>query len=334
MGIFRGAWIAAALLATAGDALAANGWTLVDIGTLGGPGSYGSAINNNGVVVGCSDVMPNGVHAFVYRDGVMQDLGTGADTQAGNSCALAVNGSGAVAGRSATGELVIWKSGTVTRLGIQGDVGGMNDAGSVVGGYTAGGRTRAFLFRDGSLTDLGMLGGVETSSAAKAVNSRDEVAGMSNGRAFVYTGGAMRDIGTLGGSTGGARGINDRGQVVGMASNEFGQPHPFIYDGTMRALPGGGFSEAVAINERVQIVGTGEGRYGYLVEGGEITPLDTLPEVRSKGWHHLQPTGINDQGWIVGTGMNAQGDSRAFVLVPRENGLNLARPSSLKLSRR
>ena len=26
------------------------------------------------------------------------------------------------------------------------------------------------------------------------------------------------------------------------------------------------------------------------------------------------PTGINDQGWIVGTGMNAQGDSRAFVL--------------------
>jgi probable HAF family extracellular repeat protein len=117
-----------------------------------------------------------------------------------------------------------------------------------------------------------------------------------------------------------AKGINDRGQVVGFSANAQGQPSPFLYDGTMRALPGDAFSEAVAINNRVQIVGSGEGRYGFLVADGQVTALDLLPSVRAKGWHHLEPTGLNDHGWIVGTAMNAQGDSRAFLLMPRSLG--------------
>src|SRR4051812_17857231 len=67
--------------------LASAGWTLVDLGTLGGPGSYATAVTNAGLVVGCSDAAGSGTHAFAYQSGVMRDLGTGSASAAGNSCA-------------------------------------------------------------------------------------------------------------------------------------------------------------------------------------------------------------------------------------------------------
>lgn len=294
-----------------------SNWTLIDVGTLGGPGSYGAAISNNGTVVGCSDVNPSGVHAFLYANGVMRDLGTGVGPADGNACALAVNDAGVAAGRAATGELVVWSAGAVTKLGISGNVAAMNDGGAIVGSYKDKGVERAFLFRDGSLTDIGALAGAGAVSFATSVNARDEVVGSVNGRAFLYSAGALRDLGTLGGNNSVAKGINDHGQIVGFSSDAQGQPNPFIYEGAMRALPGGSYSEALAINNRVQVIGSGEGRYGYLVDNGKVVALDTLPAVQAKGWHHLEPKGINERGWIVGTAMNSQGDSRAFILVPR-----------------
>lgn len=293
-------------------------WTLVDLGTLGGPGSYGAAVSDNGIVVGCSDLASSGVHAFVWRAGVMRDLGAATADGAGDSCALAVNDAGVVAGRSGSKELVIWDGSTVTHLGVRGDVGGMNGAGSVVGSFLAdGARTRAFLYRRGVLQDLGTLGDAGSSSAANAVNAKDQVVGTSNGRAFLFEDGAMRDLGTLGGVSAAARGINDRGEAVGMAANAYGEPTAFLYDGTLRALPGDTYTMAIAINNRGAIVASGEGTYGSVVVGGEAIRLDTLPVVRARGWRHLEPTGINGQGWIVGTGVNPDGALRAFLLVPK-----------------
>jgi probable HAF family extracellular repeat protein len=299
---------------------AAQDWTLVDIGTLGGPGSYGAAVSDSGVVVGCSDVKSGGAHAFVYRSGVIQDLGTASDSPAGSSCALAVNNDGTIAGRSSTGELVIWKESSVTRLGIKGNIGGINGAGVVVGTYVDGTANRAFMLRDGVLTDLGALGAnasdSNVSSSANAINARNQVAGVSNGRAFLYEAGAMRDLGTLGGNGSVAKGINSRGEIVGMSTDEFGSPTPFIYHGTMQALPGASYSAAIAINNRGQIVGSGEGIYGFLIEGDKVTRLDRLPAVVAQGWRHLEPTAINERGWIVGTAVNPDGNLRAFLLVP------------------
>src|SRR5689334_18444196 len=127
----RTRWAFAAVLVAATSAVAQD-WTLVDVGTLGGPGSYGVAVSNLGDVVGCADVAAGGAHAFLYRDGVMRDLGTASDAP-GSSCALAVNGEGLVAGRSSAGELVIWNGDAITRLGIQGDIGDIDDRGVVVG---------------------------------------------------------------------------------------------------------------------------------------------------------------------------------------------------------
>lgn len=311
-GGFKVLWRAAALLAWAASAAhAAGSWTLVDVGTLGGPGSYGAAISNTGMVAGCADTADGHAHAFVYANGVMRDLG---DPGSGPSCALAVNNDGVVAGRSETGEIVIWRTTGVTRLGVLGDVGGIDGSGTVVGSMRDGARTIAFKYQGGVITQL--LQSASESSSATGINARGQITGTANGRAVLYEGGGARDLGTLGGNSSTGRGINDNGEVVGMSTDANGQPHPFLYTGTMRELPGPGYAGAVAINNRGQIVGSAEGTYGFLVENGEYTRLDTLPAVAAKGWRKLVPAGINDRGWIVGTATTPEGDLRAFVLVP------------------
>ena len=319
----RGGWIvrmalamgAALLPLAAGCATPARGWTLIDIGTLGGPGSHAAAISNSGIVVGCADVAGGGTRAFIYSDGTMRDLGTGGGPADGNGCALAVNNEGVAAGRSTSGELVVWRSGAVTRLGVQGDVGAIDDFGTVVGSFREGTLNRAFKWSAGTLTPLGES---NVDSHAARINARGVIAGRSSNRAFLLEGTTFRDLGTLGGTGSNARGLNDRGEAVGHAANENGQPLPFLFDGTMRALDGGpSYSSAVAINNRGQVVGSAEGTFGYLVDGGEYTRLDTLAPVVARGWRRLEPTGINDRGWIVGTARTPEGDMRGFLLIPR-----------------
>lgn len=309
-----------------------RGWSLIDLGTLGGAGSYAAAVSNSGLVVGCADVDFTSAHAFVYRDGVMHDLGTATDSATGHSCALAVNDHGVVAGRSASGDLVTWKGSTVTRLGIQGNVGGINNAGVVVGSYTQGAATRAFKYSNGSVISL-------PGESASAINSGGTIVGTAGGHAVVYLDGAIRDLGTLGGNGSGARGINDHGDVVGLATDANGQALSFQYERAMMALPAPGYSTAVAINDRGQVVGSVEGRYGYLIDNGTFVRLDALNEVAARGWRHLEPTGINDRGWIVGTGTNADGNLRAFLLIPATERVTMrvatersyrASPTSLK----
>lgn len=306
--------LAAAVCAVAGHAAAAQDWSVVDLGTLGGPGSYGAAIANDGTVVGCADVSPIAAHAFAWKDGAMRDLGTGGPSD-GSSCALAVNSRGEIAGRSSTREVVLWKDGGVTRLGIQGDVGAINESGVVVGAAAAAnGTTRAFVYANGTVIPLG---DASAPSAALSINDRGDIVGRSNGTAFLYANGAMRDLGTLGGNNGGARDINDHGVIVGMASNATGQPASFIYRDAMTTLPGPGTgSSAIAINDRGQVVGSSEGVHGWLVDNGTYTELSRLAPVVAKGWRNLEPTGINDHGWIVGTAVDREGNLRAFVLVP------------------
>jgi probable HAF family extracellular repeat protein len=287
-------------------------FTVVDLGTLGGPGSYATAVSDTGFVVGCSDMMPEGVHAFIYFQGAMRDLGSASD-DGGNSCALAVNDAGTAAGRAGNGDLVAWSGGSVTRLGVKGNVGAINDAGAIVGSHPDGARTVAFLYQAGKLMDIG---DPAVSSEATAINAQGEVVGASDGRAFLFRDGALRDLGTLGGGSSVAKGINDRGEVVGMASDEHGIPGAFLFDGTLRALPGAQDSAAVDINDRAEIIGSAEGSFGYIVVRDALTRLDALPEVRARGLHRVEPAAINNRGWIVGTAVNAQGDTRAVLLVP------------------
>ena len=300
----------AAAVASAAPMKRTSGWTLVDIGTLGGSGSFASAVSNGGFVAGCANTPSGDVHAFLYRDGTMVDL---AGDAAGNSCALAVNDRGVAAGRSASGDLVVWEGGATTPLGVKGDIAAINDAGLVVGSYTAEAEQRAFAYEGGTFRDLG----AGASNTANDVTARGEIVGRAHGHAFaILRDGTLRDLGTLGGAVSVANGINDRGEIVGMASNEHQQPTAFVYSGQMQALPGPTLSGAVGVNDRGLVVSSAEGYFGYVVAAGAVTRLDKLPDVVAKGWHHLEPTDVNDRGWIVGTGFDPTGEPRAFLLVP------------------
>jgi len=303
--------LAVMLAACAVNASAAD-WTLVDLGTLGGRNAHAAAVSQGGFVAGCAETASGDIHAFVWRGGTMTDLGPGA-AAAGNSCALAVNDSGWAAGRASSGELVVWKDGAATSLGFRGDVGDMNGAGVVVGTRENGASTRAFIYREGVVTELA---DASVRSEALAVNARGQVVGAANGRAFLYEDGALRDLGTLGGAMSVARAINASGEIVGQSSNELGQPTPFIHRGTMQALPGPSYSSAVAISASGRIAGSGEGVHGYVLSGGTFTPLSEVAAVIAQGWRKLEPTAMNDRGWIVGTAENREGDLRAFLLLP------------------
>ncbi|HXF78532.1 MAG TPA: hypothetical protein VN598_06700 [Usitatibacter sp.] len=309
---FRQGLVAAMAAATsivAHAAVSSPSWSVVDIGTLGGPGSYGAAVSDTGYVVGCADTPGGAAHAFLY-DGRMHDLGTGGGDPNGNSCALAVNDRGVAAGRSASGDLVVWSGSKVTAIGVKGSVGGINDSGTVVGSANADGGTQPFVYAGGKVTMLGASG------EATAVNLRGQVVGTVAGRAFLYENGALRDLGTLGGFSS-AKGLDDFGRVVGMSTDAHGTPYPFMWaNGTMQAIPGPSGSSAIDIDDAGLVIGSAEGTHGYFLDGGTYTRLDTLPAVVQKGWRHLEPTGVNNRGWIVGTATDSGGNLHAFLLMP------------------
>jgi probable HAF family extracellular repeat protein len=128
-----------------------------------------------------------------------------------------------------------------------------------------------FVWRRGTVTDLGTLGGPNTGvldqriAPADKLNERGQVAGTSETasgalHAFLWSDGRMQDLGTLGGTESRAYGINDRGEVVGESLTASGETHAFLWrDGAMidlgTILGERVQSYAVAINNRGQVVG-------------------------------------------------------------------------------
>ena len=209
---------------------------LIDL--TGKNGSTAWAVNNLGQVVG--DASSKG---FVWQNGkltYLPILKTGAAAYA-----LAINDGGLIGGYAYTGlssddyRPVYWSGGKIYTLPVQdeashkGMVYGSNNNGDLVGWNTtptsAGYQTRATLWRNGRVFDLGTLGG--SASYARDINNLGQAVGRSKGadgslRAFVWSDAngdglfEMQDLNALVDPASGwllqeAFSINDNGQITG-----------------------------------------------------------------------------------------------------------------------
>jgi len=275
---------------------------IVDLGTLGEDFSEANALNNRGQVVGLSlNGIPDPVsffdqptesRAFLWQNGIMQDLGTLGGLDAG---AFAVNESGQVAGISTTSAMpnattgiptvhpFLWERGRMIDLGTLGGtfsgVDGpailLNNRGQVAGTSTLAGDVNPatggliyhpFLWERGVMKDLGTLGGdtgfvtwITNAGGVMGTADLPGPSGSQNHHAFLWRNGVMTDLGTLG-STSHAEGINSQGQIVGR-STPIGSPiqHAFLWEhgGPMPANSSLVLEEGGNINDRGEIAGRG-----------------------------------------------------------------------------
>src|SRR5439155_1072417 len=273
-----------------------------------------TSTSNNAIVCGgIEGILPLVNHAFQWQNGVLTDLGSLAGP---NTCSVAtsINASGEISGRSENGGIdsvlglnevhaVVWKNGQILDLGTLGGSSsavGINEHGQVAG------------FALNSIPDpvsiynfllFGSVNGTQT-------------------RAFLWTDGVMQDLGTLGGPDAQSNFVNDRGQVAGFSYTDStpnpstGIPtlHPFLWkNGAMAdlgTLHGDTFSKPFAINSQGQVVGEScpqscENHLhdrAVLWENGSIFELNSLITNRHSGLKLTIAFAINDRGEIDGIG--------------------------------
>lgn len=313
---------------------------VTDLGTLGGAGAVGLAINSSGQVTGASGTTGDAQsHAFVWTpttpngtSGTMRDIGTLGGTQ---SQGVSINASGQVTGDSLTaGDQALHAfvyDGAMRDLGAVGDRSssgtGINDVGHVVGVVTNSASYRAFLY-DGARHDL--PSDQDQPSSVAGINASGQV--VINRRqpfgSFLWTpttpngaSGTAVSLGHLSGFETNANALNDLGQVTGEALPSSSQFHAFFYDGTMHDLGtlGGGYSDGWAINNGGQITGEASRADGATVaflytSGGGMVDLNALIDPQS-GWSLGIGKGINDAGQITGYGY-LDSELHAFLLTP------------------
>jgi probable HAF family extracellular repeat protein len=270
-------------------------------------------------------------HSFSWQHTVLTDLGT--LPGGSNSGAVWINNAGVVAGISENGEIdpllgfpegiaVLWKDGKIISLGTldggyESVANAVNDWDQVAGPalntipdpYSIlglGTQTRAFLWENGVMRDLGTLGGPD--AFAIYINDLGQIAGSSYVNStpnpvldacgsyslnvptedpFIWENNKMIDLGTLGGTCGFANGLNMRGEVVGQSDLAGDQTfHPFLWKrGKITDLGtlGGNFGAANWLNDAGEIVGdaTLPGDlvpHGFLWREGTMTDLGALQD--------------------------------------------------------
>ena len=203
--------------ATQVNAVIWQGGKVRDLGTLGGPDSIGSFINNHGQVAGWSftNGKPNSdskvptLDPFLWENGHMIDLGTlGGDVGFSNW----MNDSGEVVGFSETAkdksaQPFLWDGRRMIDLGTLGGAGGsanwINDNGDVAGAaQLSDGDWNGVLWTHGKTIDLPPVDGTPQ-AIANSLNDQNEVVGsaedtkFNNLDAVLWTAGSAYDLNAL-----------------------------------------------------------------------------------------------------------------------------------------
>jgi len=266
-----------------------------ELGTLGGPYSNASAINNLGQIVGFGELTgatsTSRVHACLWEtDGTKRDLGVlGQDY----SIASAINDSGKVVGWSF---LTSWER-------------------------------RAFFWTEA--TGIRNLGG--NGSTALAINNKGEIAGNSSGQICLWdSSGNLRLLGSLGNiedSWNQGHAINDNGVMVGESIYQPGNVHAFLWSEAtgLKDLKdlGGGDSTALGINNKNAVVGgamAADGKNSAFIwtEAQGMLDLNGLVVNKPSDKRLWYAYSITDAGLIVGSWIDATFHIGGFLLVPMQ----------------
>ncbi|HVO73607.1 MAG TPA: T9SS type A sorting domain-containing protein [Ignavibacteriaceae bacterium] len=195
---------------------------VTDLQTLGGAWTIARGINDAKQIAGFSNIENGQYRAFIWENGVMHNL----ETLGGNSSTgYAINNLGQVVGSARTSdgtdEAFIWGNNVMTDLGVYGIGYAVNDL-SQVAGAEYGIDGHAFLWDNGTVTDLQTLGGQQ--SWAYGINNLTQIVGTStiadgSEQAFIWQNGSMTDLNTLIDSSNWilrrAYDINEKGEIVG-----------------------------------------------------------------------------------------------------------------------
>jgi len=342
----RTTMVAALCLAMGLSVPAARGevtYEVTDLGTLGGTDSEAYGINDNLQITGLSEIPGGHNRAFLWDPiGGMVDLGTlGGNYASGR----AVNTAGQVAGLSWTGSAYRacrWTPGAAPdNLGVLGgdrsDGYGINDSGTVVGGsnYTSeNSDDHAFLWTPAA----GMIELSTSRTVAADVNNSHQAVGRyyrdscGTPKTWQYdeTTGSVTENSLPylpGDDSGWANAINESGWIAGVSGDSYYSSYYHRYnttnqhavvwgpDPTQRIDLGSGLAND--INDAGQVVGnsTSPRAHYWDADTGWIDLNDYL-EPCGDGWTLYEAYGINNDGYIVGRGRNASGQSHAFLLTP------------------
>ena len=255
---------------------------MTQLPTLGGANGVANMINNRGEVVGFAEnnTQDPGCPVFefkpvVWKNGKIQPLSTYPGDPDG--AALGINDNGQV-------------------VGVSGPCAAFNPN---LGLYLVD--SHALLWQDGTVTDLGNLGGDGGfgGNHACAINNQGQVVGHSDltgdttFHAYLWTKETgMRDLDTLLGDFASlALGINDRGEVVGASLDA---------NFSLRA---------------------------FLWENGVMTDLNAL--IPSNSGLYLQlAESINARGEIIGFGQTSTGEVHGFLATPGNRAAAILSPAS------
>jgi probable HAF family extracellular repeat protein len=170
-----------------------------------------------------------------------------------------------------------------------------------------------------TVTDLGNFAPTGMNANGDVIGWRGVSSGIYH--AVLYSNGTLKDLGTLGGLQSRAFGINDTGQIVGFAQTTDGQFHGFLYqNNTMIDLntliaqnSGLTLHGAGAINNNGLIAGIcstdTEKDHIYLLD---LSESNSLNHYKVPGAYDV--TGINDRGQVIGSYNTPAGSGHGFLL--------------------